>query len=428
VELKRFDVPSRATIWCVDDAWFNITGPRDNPYSLHERLEDCWEDLRTLDDLIGALEKPDAEMSQNPTLTYLYELAKICKQEEFSIRLCSFEEFPKHFPYLNARWNACLIDVMYEEKNDNYYGIDMIRDCLNGRRPLCDIFFVTSHSGIVHERLTQMSRDALWWPLRTIPVVEKPTSVGPGATELLKSELTTFSRYFASGLEYGQLRELLLALLESNGHPYESSELSSLPESFPLLTEFKQNFDENLDSLKALCYRSKNEHREWRARYSIKTSVLAALLHELGVELRVENLSSVKLPFGPGIIFIIYLVAFLRAAQVGSILLSRRLNSGPVAYELRVELRDPLAFRARFFGGGRGDATEKLRDLLRCRGDLLIDKFAVSKNPDLVNWHDPYRYSEVLGRWVREIVAEVEFSDRSLILWWSVNEEPEALE
>jgi hypothetical protein len=237
--LARFDVPGRATIWAVDDAWFNVTGPQNDKYPIAGRLSN-WDTITDLGVLEMAL-KAEFENTGNPNVGYLLALVRVCRKENYALCLASFEDFEHDFSLANKKQTACLVDVKYEQKGEegNSWGVDLVQRLLKGGRPVCDLFFVTAAKEFVTERIRAHFTDSSWWPLRSIPVVDKPIDIEPHGQnefERLEAELDAFARYFAMGLgPDNQVRQMVKSLLDARvlPHPSAIGELRThLPDDF----------------------------------------------------------------------------------------------------------------------------------------------------------------------------------------------------
>src|ERR1700755_515874 len=144
-----------ATVWSVDDAWFEGSG--------HD-----WGD--SLDDEIGlegtkSLEALEQKMVSVPGITlngdarYLLHLTELCIARRCNLILCNFEYFEEKFAKANNAGNAVLLDVNYTKaaEQQSEYGVHLLARSLQGKRFRGDVFFVTSSPIVVTSIVDEMA-------------------------------------------------------------------------------------------------------------------------------------------------------------------------------------------------------------------------------------------------------------------------------
>jgi len=198
-----------------------------------------------------------------------------------------------------------------------------------------------------------------------------------------------------------------------------------------LLTYFIEKEAEGLVDYKALFFRNPKRILEpspinWRNRYPISISCVTKIFSELGLGFEIlysGSPNSLVLPFSPGLLFLIYLCRFMRVGNIDTIGLRHDRQGGQTQWNLVVTLDDAAAFRAAVLGGG-GDTTDKFRELLACRGNLLIDQYSIYRDSNQIDWHPPTRKSEQLGKIVYEIVCDPVFETNNRLAFRWFSDEP----
>ncbi len=434
----RFGSTGLRTVWSVDDAWFEGDETHDPvtdmmPPDLQLGMT---EDTRHRELMHGRLQDLTTWLNQKPGppgsssyLEYklLRKLAAGCAINQCDLCLCNFEFFARFFAdRMNRAGNAILIDVCYEKRADPFaweageHGVHLLADRLGGRRPLADIFFVTSTPGTARDIVGRHRADPAWWPLQGIPGLDKA-----GDTD---GELDAFFQYFIAGLDRDPVRRLVQTLVRAYRLPVSDREKITHPglkqpggepdidPSLPLRDLFVRLHD--VQSVKAL-YHDRNAEKDDGAgnTYVLKTEALQAHLEQAGIATDVASNgpSDLTLPVAPGLLFLLPLVRFVRTLEEGQ----RRCEldvrgGGPTGrlVVLRVPMRSPRSFGYAVETGGGGVSLEAFRQLLGCNPEAA---FALGGEEDRPNWSDCFARRGKLD--VRPRYGDTELILRPLIRW-----------
>ncbi len=420
----QFGIGNGLKIWAVDDAWFNSSVFNTPIYDALLRTG-LSENQATISDLVKAiqvLQEAENAVVSWADVSYLSELAKNCERlgESVVLHLANFEYFETQGISINQRRHAVLLDVHEANQSggNNSRGILLLKETLNGQRPLADFAFITGNVHEVTKAIDSNRSDKKWWPVRSVPSVDKSSVVN------LKKDLEAFFDFFVQGLESDPVRNLACflhriqeaeAINENASHP---NTLDEIPKDAPFLQCYDRD-QTPCESFKSL-YRSSHADGG-QAMRTISATLLASHLESVAqVELEEKSEQRLTLPCKPGVIFVLNLFKFLRETGAGrsdrpkvKIWVDQKSGSCGV----NVELANAERFRHSVLGNG-GTLTKAFRDLLI--SDLkLFNESIQTKASYLSRWNCPSYWSEDADlRATPRLCVEPEWSSSGVVLKW----------
>lgn len=448
---------NESIIWAVDNAWFDSHGEHNvslDDLLLHKIGKRGLSKAATLGELKQALEAGQLKNVVNGDSEYLYALVDLCIQNNLQLGLCNFSCFRDRFSLLNQPGAAILLDVncpagYTSDYPPDGYGVYLLHKVLGGTRPQADIFLVTGYPTLAQDLIRTKRYDPEWWPLSGIQIVDK-------TDERIKDSLEAFVQYFVQGLERDPFVKLARGLIDarllgkSKTHPNTTEDLPEkvkglpLAESFTRLEEVKETL--GLSSFKAL-YHSRDYHEAESVFFgavgaagsaqgtqpsgdsgfpSGEDKIASASLVEhcnfLGVDLVAENCDELYLPIQPGLVFILYFCAFIKALERErpKVQLSCAESQNGRRGRLFVPLSDTGGLQAAVYGSEKmGGPTLWLKRTLTGRGEWV---FELAKTHN-VNHHIPWKCPQPVGRTFPLMVQPTFMKDGIELVWeWAKND------
>jgi len=418
------------SIWSVDDAWFEGVG---HFLSINDELgleqnviyreSDLLKCYLAFDELFNKIEERKAysqqEINSFGDFIYLQELSKLCSLHHLGLVLCNFEYLDGYFSEIDTVNNAILVDVNYsnaERGGAENYGIRLLANLLNGKRPRADIFFVTSYPHEIETTRRSNRENSKWWIMRSIPYVSKG--------EKLHLELDAFVKFFLEKVQRDIFRDLSDSLVQANqenfSHP-ESIE-RDIPENFIFKEYFLYESNRYLarESFKGL-YHYNSGTLDGLGERQISLPILRKYFNFCGIHLDIttDSHSWLFLPVQPGILFLLNLLKYLSALEESQVALTINSQNDYQQATLEVPLnlnKNPEALKMAIVTGG-GQATEFFRHLLACRKNTFLNsasnRDSAQKCATLWKRPEPLNFTTVY-----KALVDYEFTEKSLTIYW----------
>ena len=450
VELKQvsFGSESWASVWSIDDAWFEGFGAV-NSGSIEEeiKLTAC---NSNYDQLLAAIDERTTksevygEVKLKTEIEYLRVLAQLCKENNLRLRLCNFEYFETNYDEeINWGKTAVLLDVNYAnfQRSDkksssgelftaNDYGVFLLAKMLDGERSRAEIFFVTSFGGTVEKVLVDHRKTEKWWLLRTIPVISKASmEITEGIS--LQDELSYFVKHFKQGIERDPIKEFSQALIyaqsENLSHPEPADMSLMIPSWFPLRDAFLKDVVDGSDSFKALYHVEGGASR--KGKRNLLTFIFKRHLEYSGVKLSTRE-ANFRLPVNPGMLFILCLLDLHRTLGVNDESLQLEIeqngNRGLARMEIPLRSDESTKFESAYYcrDKRRGAAVSALRRLLACKLDVVQGSLG-KRNPVSQTLATEWGVEEYVSEDLYPLLMQLAITNRSIVLTWEFETSPQ---
>jgi hypothetical protein len=229
-------------LWAVDDAWFD--GIEDKP-SINFELS--LEETETFDSLKKKfsdreyLNEETGEVALIGDFDYLCFLCDLCSSEQIQLILCSFDYFRQEFAKVDQLSNIIFLDVKYDNCGDpmisDIYGIKLIVDLLESRKPNADIFFITGYPSRVQPILQENKWD-IYVGITSIRAIAKSSkeALESNVKDIWLDKRNAVSKQDSSNSKLG-LPEFLREMSEfSQQECHENWGLEECPPIFNLLS------------------------------------------------------------------------------------------------------------------------------------------------------------------------------------------------